>query len=378
MPSGSYQPQDVLQLQRTHGNAYVRRKLEANGNTVQRGIGEFLGDVAAGLGNVVDDVAEGLGVEVDPPDARWRQEDRRMISIAVMRGGIIDEYQAGRVEPAVDALSPDDYQTFRGLLDQAERLTEKAYLAKALAARRTMAEISTFAGRIRGQSEDWMFERLTVTGIRNWLENGEGITQQFGNSCGPTSVQVVHAEYDPIYALSLHDGGDVHAAVDDAVTNPANRPNATTATEQQNMLIGPNRNPATDRSNPAGGAWVESDLNNLSGSTGITYTTQMVGTGISLDDAITTLTTNAERGVHTPIVVGSAPGATSHYVTVLLRTMGRFQIHDPWTGETVWRTEEQFRENQLNLPSGHTHFVAIDVPNAAATPERRSGWFPGM
>jgi hypothetical protein len=142
------------------------------------------------------------------------------------------------------------------------------------------------------------------------------------------------------------------------------------ANQQAAMLVGADRNPATDRSNPAGGAWVESDLNALS--TGITFTFTAIGT-LGMDGAITTLNTALDQGIHVPIVVGQNANDTAHYCVVLRREGKNYQIHDPWTGETVWRTERNIRTNHMRLPSGHKALAGVDVPTAAPAAGTRTG-----
>jgi len=51
-------------------------------------------------------------------------------------------------------------------------------------------------------------------------------------------------------------------------------------------------NPATDRTQPTGGAWVEGEMNALASATGVTYQTRIVGTEITLDAALDVLQTN--------------------------------------------------------------------------------------
>jgi hypothetical protein len=55
-------------------------------------------------------------------------------------------------------------------------------------------------------------------------------------------------------------------------------------------------------------------------------------------------------------------------VVVLMGSGSRYLIHDVATGDTVWRTEDQFRSNTLDLPSLWNYFVAIDVPTLAPPP----------
>ena len=85
-------------------------------------------------------------------------------------------------------------------------------------------------------------------------------------ACGPTSVQTIRAQNDPIYALSLTAAGPVSGA------SWANLP---MTLEQGAILIGHGSMP-TPLGTSGQGAWVESDLNNISSATGVTYAFQLI------------------------------------------------------------------------------------------------------
>lgn len=313
-------------------------------------------------------------------EPRWSETDRQTLF-----GGIAPEVitliQAVRVQPALDRLSEEDYVLFRSLLDRAASTLEWLFLCKALAAHRAVSDIEIFAATIQGMSERWLKRNLSVvnTGVQAeqnvCMPDQQGIIQQYGNSCGPTSVQVIRAQSDPIYALSLRSAGPIDQAPDQALSNPATIMNPTLASEQQNILNAHNAagvgNAPTDRTNPTGGAWIESNLNALSDNTGLTYTTKIIGTQadqITMDQAILTLTISLALGIHVPVVVGGSQGDTAHYVVVMQAAGDRYQIHDVATGDTVWRTLAQIRSGQLNLPSGHQMLTAVDVPGPAPQP----------
>jgi hypothetical protein len=256
---------------------------------------------------------------------------------------------------------------------------EWAFLLKAAAAQRSIADITTFAERIRGMSERWLMRNLMVVDLVNDLTaeadpEERGIIQQYGNSCGPTSVQLIHAQADPIYALELRSGGPIEQASENAVDNPESAPNQQLADEQADMLNAHHAagtgNAPTNRTNPTGGAWVEEDMNALSAATGVTYETKIIGAGITAEAALDALKNGLASGVHVPIIVGGGLGAnnTSHYVVVLLASGNRFLVHDVAEGQTVWRTEDDFRNNTLHLPSNWNFFVAIDVPTLVPPP----------
>ncbi len=308
------------------------------------------------------------------PVERWTNEDRAMIA-AHIQPGVLTAFQASRIEPAVMALSDDEYTAFRTLLQSAGSSMERAFLCKALAAGRSLGDMTDFAATIRGLSDNWLLRNLNVVDLNEADGVERGIIQQYGNSCGPTSVQVIRASADPIYALALRSAGPIEQASEHAVTAPDTIPNQMLAGEQKAILdthaAAGTGNPATDRTQPTGGAWVEAEMNALSSATGVTYQTRIVGTQITLDAALGILKTNLTAGIFVPIVVGGSVGDTAHYVMAMAISGNRIQIHDVATGDTVWRTEQDFKDSKLNLPSGHKMLTAIDVPSAvpAAQPQ---------
>jgi hypothetical protein len=310
------------------------------------------------------------------PIERWSEEDRTRLSNQASSTGPLTEYQASRAELRVLALSEGEYTSLRSLLEEASGDVEWAFLLKAAAAQRTIGDITIFATRIRGMSERWLMRNLMVVDLVNDLDpeaNPEetGIRQQYGNSCGPTSVQLLRAQADPIYALELRSAGPIDQASETPLQNPESVQNEQLANEQRDMLqshVPEGGIPATEEAGP--GAWVESDMNALRDATGVSYTTRIIGTDITQAEAMEALREGMASGVHVPIIVGGGLGTsnTSHYVVVLLSAENRFLIHDVATGESVWRTEDEFLTNSLHLPSLWDFFVAIDVPSLVPPP----------
>jgi hypothetical protein len=302
-----------------------------------------------------------------PQGPRWTADDARLVATQMARPGVLEPRMAARIPGAVAGLPEADYTTLRTVLAIAGSDTERAFILKALAAGHGMTEIAEFALIIRDMSDPWLIQQLNVVQVTSTADTtgGSGIIQQFGNSCGPTSVQVVNAEADPIYALSLNSAGGVTTSAPTEATNPGTAPNQVMAGEQRNILLSNmplGGNAPTDRTNPAGGAWVERDMSARKAATGVEYTRRDVPGDLAVDDALAIIATNVSAGIHVPIVVGQTPGDTAHYVVVISKDATRFQIHDVATGDVVWRTAEQFRRSQLALPSGHKALSCIAEP----------------
>ncbi len=164
-----------------------------------------------------------------------------------------------------------------GLSPVAHAVTLRVVAARANAfsandARAALAEVSSFAARVRTLPDAEVLQRATALDLdstRNdspvdpqpWWDrrgtvrardgdanaaNNDGLFQRFTASCGTTVIQMMLAEADPAYALTLHDAG-IHA---DSASDP-------TADFQRALL------------EPAGGialgrreAWLRSRLRN--------------------------------------------------------------------------------------------------------------------
>jgi hypothetical protein len=312
-----------------------------------------------------------------PVGPRWTQDDARMLSAATAQVGVITPMMASRVPGAVSALSDADHTAFRGLLGAAGSDTERVFICKAVASGHRVTELYEFTLLIRGMSDAWLIQNLNVVSVTSTADSGggSGIIQQFGNSCGPTSVQVITAEADPVYALDLNTSGAIGTAPGQAASNPGSIGNALAASGQGSILTshaaGGGGGAPEDRQRPVGtqtrgGAWVEADMNARRQATGVEYTRKNVPDEISMDELLAILTVNLGMGIHVPLIVGSGPGNYAHYV-VAVRKDGtdRYQVHDVWTGETVWRTAQQFRLGRLALPSGHVAVSAVAEPHMA-------------
>ncbi len=307
---------------------------------------------------------------------RWTEADAAMLRAATRRLGVIGARAAARVPAAVNALDETSYEAFRTTLGAAGSDTERAYICKGLAAGHTITELEEFALLIRGMSDDWLLLNLNVVRVTTTgdTSSGAGIIQQFHNSCGPTSVQTVVAQSDPVYALTLNSSGPIGAAPDFALSSPETVQNDLAAAEQGAILnahaMGNSGNAPEDRelggTQTRGGAWVEDDMNARRAATGVTYERKNVPGQIGVEELLAILTVNLGMGIEVPIIVGQTPGAYSHYVVVIRKEGDRYQIHDVWAGQTVWRTSEAFRSGTLNLPSNHLMVTAVAEPTLAA------------
>jgi hypothetical protein len=138
--------------------------------------------------------------------------------------------QTDRADKLLGAMSKEDQAKVGELLEKAKP-EEMKYLQKALASSHSAAELDAFYKAIAGKDKAWMDANLHVVGD----SKGQGIKQQWECSCGPTTIQAMKGELDPIYALKLRtENPHLTEAKDDDAT--ALNPNM--AAEQKSILVG--------------------------------------------------------------------------------------------------------------------------------------------
>ena len=296
---------------------------------------------------------------------RWTRYDNLYLTCEI-QPGVISMRQVQRVPPRVDALSESDYLQFRQLMHFAGSPMQLAFICKALAAERSVGDIATFANTIRSQPDTWLISNLAITPDQTPVGSSAqtGAMQQWQMSCGPTTVQVLQAETDPIFALSITSGGAI---------NDQTQSNQALTTGQATILQGQGSTP-TPVGTAGQGAWVESDMNALSASTGVTYTyTSVTATfptnaaDSDVDRAVTRIIAFLDRDIPVPIVIGQGSAttavSTAHYVMCLRASGDQILIHDPGNGTTAWVGRAQFLSNGLAPPLSWPSLAGYDRPS---------------
>jgi hypothetical protein len=290
---------------------------------------------------------------------RWTRWDNLTLTCEISPG-VINDRQVRRAVARIDEIPENEYLQFRQLMFYAGSGAELAFICKALAAERSIGDIAAFANAIRGKDRPWLLANLNVAD-ENVAQGGAsaGIQQQWQMACGPTSVQTIRAQNDPIYALSLTSAGPVSGV-------GANLP---MTLEQGAILIGQGSMP-TPLGTAGQGAWVESDLNNISSATGVTYAFTAVNAlapvnpaGGDVDKAVTSIIGFINQGIQVPILIGGGPNVTAHYVMGLRAQGDSILINDPGSGTTTWVTRQQFLTNTLAPPLSWPFLAGYDRPS---------------
>jgi hypothetical protein len=290
-------------------------------------------------------------------DSTLGVSSRAALGTEVVAHPVIGSAQQTRATALEQKLSEDDKKKYKAVLDAATPAT-KDYIVKGLAANHTVAELEEFAKKISGKDAKWLQDNLSLTGS----SEGTGVRQQWHDSCGPTTLQAVRGELDPLYALKMHEESPSLDTMDPTAGMAAN---PKLATEQRDILTNA-KGIAVDRNKGGGrGMWIADPLNKLSASTGLTYQRKKMGeAGATVDDAVNVLNNAAAAGTPVPIAIGKNATNYQHYVLVTASDPGPpryYTIHDPWDGTTVTRSEEQLRSGHLDIANCNV-LSAFDKP----------------
>jgi hypothetical protein len=328
-------------------------------------------DVVKGVTKIVDETRETVDNAIDTVeqgivDTAKTVVDKVGAAARYVEGAITGQeplppdLPQSRADDKLSSLSDDDRKKVQTLLDGADSDEERRYLTKALASGHTPEELQAFAERIKGKDADWQRDHLHLVGD----STGHGVKQQWSYSCGPTTVQAIKGELDPIYALQVNEQNvDVSAAdnTDPEMINP------TLADDQKRMLVD-GGGVATSRDDPDGtgqGLIFKNLLNKQTGSTGLVYDAKRLGKDVTVDDALNTMSDGVKKGVPVPITVGDTAHPYAHAALVTAVDDGpprTFTIHDPWEGRTDTFTEDQIKNDQVNV-GGWKHVGVVFPPS---------------
>jgi hypothetical protein len=263
--------------------------------------------------------------------------------------------QEDRADKLLAAMSKDDQAKVGALLEKAKP-EEKKYLQKALASNHSAAELDSFYKQIAGKDKAWMDVNLHVVGD----STGKGIKQQWECSCGPTTIQAMKGELDPIYALKLR---TENPHLTEAKDSDATALNPNMAGEQKSILVG-HGGIATNRDTQGQGIALDGALNDQKGVTGLKFDVESVPDD-KVDARLAELDSALSGGLPVPIRV-SSPGANGgHFVLVVGEEKGPprvYSIHDPWDGKIIKASEADIKAKKLNI-AGWTEITHIYKPS---------------
>ena len=289
---------------------------------------------------------------------------------ATANSRVIGAHQRSLVRPAFQQLDQGERARFLLLLHQAETPLARDLLLKSLSSGNSVQRMVGFAQQIRGKSKGWLLEHTQLCGCT-------GIRQQFSHTCQVTTLQAMRGRYDPIYALRMRAGNGDVATFD---KRDAFKVNPELAKEQRALLEsiyrgsvqGATAGVALPREQWRDGKrrYLDDLLNELRGSTGLSYATRRV---TDVGAATDLLKLKLTQGISVPIVVGEKPGQYTHHLLAYDIRQGpggaEILIHDPWEARSSWITEADIRGSQIQTKEGSIlrHLTYVEVPSRVAT-----------
>lgn len=268
----------------------------------------------------------------------------------------IGAYQRERASRSYGALSPAEQDHFDLLLaEHAENPAAQAVLLKGLASGNELDDLDWLGQQLEGKDAAWIEQNTTLTG-----DGTNGLVQAYSHSCVPTTMQALHGEFDPVYALKLRQDGDVTAV--DSVDPLKHAKDA--ALEQKAGLeaVYPADGDIVSKPGWSGKATARSALggqglygfdhlaNKSDDATGLEY--QMVvapdythgSSRVDSDVAKATLEGSLEQGVPVPLAVKWTSGGGHALLAYDRRVQTQpdgtetvdYRVYDPDDGQSTW------------------------------------------
>ena len=287
-------------------------------------------------------------------------------STAALDHPILGGDQSKRASALEKSLSPADKKVFGEIMQAAKTPVEKSYISKGLAAGHSVGELKAFQAKIAGKDAKWLQDNLALTGN----SQGKGVKQQWSMSCNATAAEAVKGEMDPLYALKMHEDNPNLTQADDT---GGTKKNPKMAAEQKAWLE--SKNPdgsdggqARDRGDrgKARGRWNTDLLNNQKGSTGLEYKSELFADDKAMEKGVKEMNACLDKKQPVPIIVGDGgANKNAHYVVITATDPGPpryYSIHDPASGDTVIRSEDQLKKGNLDM--GWNKIAGIEKPTA--------------
>ncbi|MDN3351714.1 hypothetical protein [Actinomadura sp. DC4] len=275
---------------------------------------------------------------------------------------VLSAAQLTRLATLMKDLPPADRAKLRGMLADAASLLEEAYILKALVAGHSVADVTSFAGRIRGRDSNWLKQHLALNIDPNTPGDvdfdGIPIKQSDPTACGSTAIVVAHAMNDPVYGLSLttDEAGDGLTAAEFAKRFAA----AQTSTHTLTNDVWPK----------AAGTSPWGETNGINHAVpGGDYRTVWVDDtdGRSAHPALRDAITAVDAGHAVPVLLAPTPGQLSHdgefhYVLMVGHRDDMIIVYDP-AGAVKEISESDFCDGRMNgIDPAVTHVNSVTLP----------------
>jgi hypothetical protein len=282
---------------------------------------------------------------------------------------LLGNAQLTRLAEMMAAMTPAERARLDAVLAKANSPLEQAYILKALAAGNSLSRVITFAGQIRGQSNSWLIDHLSLGGIRGELSyDGVPLIQSTQTECGSASIVAAQALSDPIFAYGLTTGPHgtpltgtqfaANVAAEDQAThdytNTVSPWPQSLGTSPWGVAAGMNGGAASGVGNPAGSAGY-----------GVTWVddTDPRNSYPALQQAISAV----DAGYPVPILLAPTLGNLSngmHYVLITGHSGNQLSIYDPEGGTITQVPESDFLNGAMQAyDQGSPHVNAVILPS---------------
>ena len=275
------------------------------------------------------------------------------------------------LEELLDGWTVQERRIFFEVLEDAATELQRELIQRAAAARHTAAEIHAFADEIRGMTDGEIFDACTPD-----------------SSATVTVAQRLRAQVDPLYALEVN-GRKLSPRFEDdpgpAYATGTNRPRpqlfrtppaltmpVPSAFEPSSRELGSSRgDPPTPRATTSGR---ESRFSEAVRGLGVQlreYRVDEAG-ALTLEKGLELAARALAAGTPVVATLGRKAGELTRCVLMLqekpVGSTRAFQLHDPFTGETVWANERDLL-GRSELPFSAKMYRRITALTLPAAPE---------
>jgi hypothetical protein len=282
---------------------------------------------------------------------------------------VLSPHRLARASAAVRALVPADRERLRGMLAR-QPSALRAYLLAALAAGHLSARVEKLAADVAPYAGDdwWVHRHLGLldggVGRAAFVDDvgGELALRQLAPvTCGPTSLIVLRAIVDPVYALALTTGGhpgDPAQSGVRAVEERFRQEQRAVHHAATRGAVGSLPWPKRFGTPPWGAARF---LNQLSWVTGAEYRWQPVDSSdpAELRDRWSAVTCAVTAGIPVPLYVGRQ--IDRHVVLAFLADDGGLRVYEPSRAAVVVLEESHVVQNRMDA-AGWPRLEGVLIP----------------
>ncbi len=287
---------------------------------------------------------------------------------------MVGAHTQARVEPALQAMSNEDYASFRKIESSVKDPVAQGFLLKAVAAGSSINDVAWLAGEMAGKGHNWLVDNLTLGDPRG---AGGGIKQQWIMSCNASMTITMRGNMDPVFALKLRLNNESIGEVNRKNPNDLNMNQADLEKKMlESKYQGEHPNSPKDwqgRATPhdgpdkGAGRFADDLLNEQTAATGIVFKPEPRPSGARVVEILDQALAH-DSGLQVPLVIGNDKAQQAHYVLAQGRKVSasgevEYNIHDTGSGKTIWVKASDIVAG--TIPGGYNRVGTVEVPTTA-------------